>query len=99
MAIVCHRVIRSVADLREFCDAAETASRLHDWNLKLALPFELSIDRIDLCNGRIVHDVYWDTVDPDVITAIEAELAASQAESEAAEAAREAAGTAADAGR
>ena len=40
MTIVCNRVIRTIADLREFCDAVESASKARSWQLELSTPLE-----------------------------------------------------------
>ena len=46
MTIICTRVIRTIADLREFCDAVEETSRTRSWQLELSVPLEMYLTRL-----------------------------------------------------
>ena len=79
MTIICTRVIRTIADLREFCDAAEESARTRSWQLELSVPLEMYLTRLSLPGHRFCHDIHWDIADPEVVAEIKAAMAAEDA--------------------
>ena len=79
MTIICTRVIRTIADLREFCDAVEESARTRSWQLELSVPLEMYLTRLSLPGHRFCHDIHWDIADPEVVAEIEAAMAAEDA--------------------
>jgi hypothetical protein len=72
--VVCNRIVRSIAELREFCDAAE--ARAGTTTLPLQKPLDIWMHERQLPDGSYHYEVTWAVVADNEL----AEMAEAEAE-------------------
>ena len=71
MATVTNRIIRNVAELREFCDAVETTLQVDPTKVMFTPPLDMWVDKYVTPVGTVSFDVYWTNADPDEVAEME----------------------------